>query len=298
MAAGPDILLLDGATGTELGHRGVDISLPLWSARAIIEAPHVLEGVHRDYLEAGADLITTCTFRTHARSLTKAGMGDRARELTTRAVEIALRARDAVNPRTRVVGSVAPLEDCYRPDLAPSAAACEAEHSVLIADLLAAGVDGVLIETQNCLREAGAAARVADELVSRTAADRFWMISFCTRSDGPPNILLSGETLTDILPSLHSAFAVGVNCVASSAVEAQVKLMRLLVPASIRIVAYANVGKATPQGEWLCTDAIDPEIYARYAARWIEGGCSIIGGCCGTRPDTIRGLAHHLGRRA
>src|SRR5438034_11831000 len=70
-----DLLLLDGATGTELGRRGADISLPLWSARAIIEAPDILADIHRDYLRAGADLITANTFRTHRRTLAKAGMG-------------------------------------------------------------------------------------------------------------------------------------------------------------------------------------------------------------------------------
>lgn len=290
-----DILLLDGATGTELGRRGVDISLPLWSARAIHDAPDVLEQVHRDYLEAGADIITANTFRTHRRSLAKANMGDRAGELTAKAVEIARQARDAVNPKAKVVGSVAPLEDCYRPDLAPSIAACQAEHRKLMMHLLDAGVDGVLIETQNNLREAGAAARAAIELVK---PPRFWMISFCTQSEppGPPNILLSGESLTDLLPELTGAFSIGVNCVAAPAVEAQIKLLRLLVPHEIRISAYANIGRATLAGEWICTDAVDPGIYAQYAAQWVAAGASVIGGCCGTRPESIRAVARALGR--
>ncbi len=69
MNQGSKILLLDGATGTELGRRGVDIRLPLWSARALLDAPEVLAGIHRDYLEAGAGAITANTFRTHHRSL-------------------------------------------------------------------------------------------------------------------------------------------------------------------------------------------------------------------------------------
>jgi S-methylmethionine-dependent homocysteine/selenocysteine methylase len=288
-----DILLLDGATGTELGRRGVDISLPLWSARALLDAPHVLEAVHRDYLEAGADILTTCTFRTHRRSLAKGGMGDRARELTHRAVGIAQRARDAVIPRAKVVGSVAPLEDCYRPELAPPVEVCEAEHREIIQHLLEAGVDGILIETQNTLRESAAAARQAMELVK---PPRFWMISFCTRSDGPPNMLLSGESLTDLLPALNGAFSIGVNCVAAPAIEQQIKLLRLLVPREIRIHAYANVGKASASGEWVPTDAIAPDVYAQYAARWIAAGASIVGGCCGTRPDMIRAIAATLDR--
>jgi homocysteine S-methyltransferase len=87
-------LLLDGATGTELDRKGVDCSVPLWSARAMDAAPEVLKKVHCDYLEAGAEVIITNTFRTHERSLAKAGIGHRAEELTKSATRIACEARD------------------------------------------------------------------------------------------------------------------------------------------------------------------------------------------------------------
>ena len=80
------ILLLDGATGTELERRGADLSLPLWSAGVLTHVPQLLVDVHRAYLDAGAGGITTNTFRTHARSLAKAGIAHQATELTERAV--------------------------------------------------------------------------------------------------------------------------------------------------------------------------------------------------------------------
>jgi len=122
------------------------------------------------------------------------------------------------------------------------------------------------------------------------------MISFCTRSEGPPNILLSGETLTDLLPSLGGAWSVGVNCVAASAIEAQIKLLRMLVPSSTRVSAYANAGRASAAGDWIATDAVDPEVYAQYAGRWIAAGASVVGGCCGTTPAMIGAVARALGR--
>lgn len=292
-AASTPILLLDGATGTELGRRGADISLPMWSARAIIDAPEVLLEVHRDYLRAGADLITANTFRTHRRSLTKANMAERCVDLTQRAVEIALQARDEINPQAKVFGSVAPLEDCYSPELAPDFHRCEAEHAEMITHLLDAGVDGLLLETMNCLREASAAARQAQKL----APDR-WMLSLCTRSDGPPGVLLSGEPAMDLIPHITRAMSFGVNCVAAPAIEAQVKLLRHLAPSNVRISAYANIGYQDAQGNWVCTDAVDPEAYASHAARWINAGATIIGGCCGTRPKTIETIAARLGRKA
>jgi homocysteine S-methyltransferase len=99
-------LLLDGATGTELQRRGVDTGLPLWSARALIEAPagRVLRAIHADYLNAGADIITTNTFRTHRRTLERAGIGARTRELTQLAVQLAQAAAQSVDRKTFVAG--------------------------------------------------------------------------------------------------------------------------------------------------------------------------------------------------
>ena len=71
----PARILLDGATGTELERRGVDTGLPLWSANALLTdaGSQVLEGIHLDYLAAGAEILTTNTFRTHYRALSPSG---------------------------------------------------------------------------------------------------------------------------------------------------------------------------------------------------------------------------------
>jgi len=290
MNEGSKILLLDGATGTELDRRGVDIGLPLWSARALLEAPDVLAEIHREYLEAGAGAITTNTFRTHRRSLDKAGIGRRGPEgYTRRAVELAREACHDVNPDALVLGSVAPLEDCYRPELAPDAAACRVEHAEIIGYLINAGVDFILIETMNNLAEAGAAADAA-----RRLAPGKWMISLCTRPQGPPGVLLSGEAAAPLLERLHDAQAVGVNCVPAPAVEAQVRFLRQALPDDVRILAYANIGHADEAGNWVITDAVDPARFADYARRWVDAGATVVGGCCGTTPDTIRAIAGRL----
>ena len=290
---GSKILLLDGATGTELERRGVDISLPLWSARALLDAPQVLQDIHRDYLAAGAGVITANTFRTHRRSLAKAGLGDQAGTLTREAVQIARAARDEHKPDALVLGSVAPLEDCYRPDLSPDEPACRREHAEMIDHLLEAGVDLLLIETMNNVREARAA---VDEAQRRAPGK--WIVSFCLRSDAEPGILLSGESMTDLVDSLIDAYAVGVNCAAAHVTEAHVAALRALLPDHVRIAAYANIGYADETGNWISTDAINPQRYAEYAMRWIDAGATLIGGCCGTTPGTIRAISAKIRRVA
>lgn len=288
---GRDAMLLDGATGTELGRRGVDLSPPLWSAHALLNVPELLEQVHREYLEAGADAITTCTFRTHPRTLAKLGMEDRAEELTGRAVEIARRVRDEVNRDAKVLGSVAPLEDCYTPEHAPREDICRYEHERMIKSLIDAGVDMVLIETMGTLREAEAAADAA-----REQATGRWMINFLTQGEGRPGELISGESLVDLLPTLHDAWAVGVNCLPAPAAAGDVKLLRHLLPDNVRISCYANTGKQHSDAGWTATDAEDPERYAAYAEQWVEAGANVVGGCCGTTPATIAAMARMLGR--
>ena len=283
---GSKILLLDGATGTELDRRGVDISLPLWSARAISEAPQVLEDIHSEYLAAGANAITANTFRTHRRSLAKAGLGDQAGALSRQAVEIAKRARDEHNPDALVLGSIAPLEDCYKPDLSPDESVCRREHAEMIEHLLDGGVDLLLIETMNNVAEARAAITEAQH-----RAPGKWIASFCLCHEGEPGILLSGESVSQLSDELSEAYAVGVNCTAAHVTASHVAALRELLPEKVRIAAYANIGYADESGNWIRTDAVEPQHYAQYAKQWIDAGATVVGGCCGTTPQTIRAIA-------
>lgn len=282
-----EIQFIDGATGSELERRGVDLSLPLWSTRALIDAPEILAEVHRDYLTAGSQAITAATFRTHRRTLEKVGMGGCTEELTRLALQIARDARDEVCPDALVLGSVAPLEDCYRPDLVPDTDICRREHAELIENLMNAGADLILIETMNHLGEARAAMQAAQQI-----APGRWLISFCLVEDHP-GVLLSGESLTSLEEPLSEASAVGVNCVAAGAMQGQVRWLRDLLP-STPLLAYGNIGHADSQGNWLSTDAVCPGDYLTHARCWVEAGANIIGGCCGTTPDHIRLLTTEL----
>ena len=199
------LLLLDGATGTELNRRGVDTGLPLWSANALTmdAGLNVLRQVHLDYLNAGADIITTNTFRTNRRVL--AGKGFSAHELTLRAIATARGAVAEFGKPALVAGSLSSLEDCYRPDLVPPADECLDEHSERIQHLVECGVDLLLIETMNSIREAVIAAKIA------TATGLSTWVTFVCNEKGR---ILSGESLTHAAEILMpiGVKALGVNC--------------------------------------------------------------------------------------
>jgi len=298
--AQPRPILLDGATGTELSRRAVDIGLPLWSANALLAAPNVLSQIHADYLRAGAEVITANTFRTHRRSLSRGGLGTQAEELTRRAVELARAAIVAytgsrgqgMSRECYVAGSLAPLEDCYQPDQVPPQAECEQEHAEMARHLAEAGVDLMLVETMNTIREAVAATRAA------VATGRPVITSFVCRDDGR---LFSGEA---VRPAVEAVVPLGVagvciNCTPSTIINKPFIELRAAVRSfsdhSILVGLYANIGKTDEISGWTATADVSPLEYARLAAKWLELGAHLIGGCCGTTPAHIAALRMVIG---
>ena len=91
------VFIIDGGNGSELVNRGIKLEMPLWSCSAVINYPRLVEKVHIDYLNAGSCGIVANTFRTNPRTLDKVSLNFSSRELTNKAVNIALEARDKIN---------------------------------------------------------------------------------------------------------------------------------------------------------------------------------------------------------
>jgi S-methylmethionine-dependent homocysteine/selenocysteine methylase len=284
--AGPNPLVLDGATGTELERRGAPASLPLWSAHALLHAPELVASIHADYAAAGADLLTANTFRSQRRNLERAGCGERGGELTRLAVDLARSAARQVarGRNVFVLGSAPPLEDCYRPDLVPGAAALQREHAEHAEHLAAAGVDAILVETMNCVREAAAALRAA------RATGLPALVSFACW-DGPR--LLSGEPLGDALAAAlpEEPAAVLLNCLPPSNVAACLPVLR---DCGRPFGVYPNLGAPLDEAGLARSEACEPDAFGDLAAEWRATGASILGGCCGTTPAHIHALAQKL----
>jgi methionine synthase I (cobalamin-dependent) len=280
----PHKLILDGATGTELNRRGVDTGLPLWSANALLNDhdAEILQQVHEDYLRAGADIITTNTFRTHRRALTPSDNADRALELTRRAVDIARAAINQVKsdePKF-IAGSISTLEDCYRPDLVPPDEQLRAEHSERIRHLIECGVDFILIETINTIREAAIMAELA------VATGVPVVTSFACNREGK---ILSGETLTDAARQLLplGISVIGVNCGPAPDLAKPLAELKQACGADFPLIAYGNIGYADDEVGWVNTDSENPNAYCEHASHW---PVKIVGGCCGTTPAHISAL--------
>lgn len=269
-------IVLDGATGTELGLRGVDIAQPLWSAGAIKQSAATLQAVHADYVAAGARAITANTFRCHARNLADAGAAQTAAQFVTTAVALA---RQASPPTTFVFGAQAPLADCYAPELTPNQSVLDTEHAQMSATLAAAKVDAILVETMPTIREAISATSAA------LATGLPVLTSVVCGNDGH---LLSGELLAAAVRAIDALqpAAILVNCVPAPRIAALLPV--LAEHTDLPFGAYGNTGCYLPEEDrWIDTDATNPQTYAAYAQQWVAQGATIVGGCCYTRPAHI-----------
>ena len=278
-------LVLDGATGTELERRGVPTrAAAVVRAGAARARRRSCSAIHADYAAAGAEVITANTFRTQRRTLARGGLGDRAAELTRRAVELARRgARERRRDAVFVLGSAPTLEDCYRPDLVPDARALAREHGEHARNLAAAGVDAILVETMNSVREAIAATRAARatglaalvelRLLGRRAA----ALRRAARRRGARPRATPG------------ADAVLVNCLPPSNVLA---CLAALARSGLPFGVYANLGEPNDETGFTRSEDCAPEAVRRArGALGRSAGARIVGGCCGTTPAHLRAVA-------
>ncbi|MCD0463258.1 homocysteine S-methyltransferase family protein [Roseiconus lacunae] len=285
----PSITILDGPMGTELDRRGIDLPPPLWSASAIASAPQAIESIHRDYASAGASVHTAATFRTQSRS-----SGADWQRLTRQAIAIT---RRSVPSHHRVAGSLAPLEDCYRPDLSPAnvshaRSSCLSEHRAMADCLAEFGCDLILCETFSHGGEA---------IIAVKAAVGTSVPTWLALTAGYDGSLMTPGEMSEIAKRVEQfgVDAILVNCTPATQT---LRFVAALANAnlSVPIGAYANAGHRDEGIGWEESDNANQEDsesvkqYVQLARQWCDAGATILGGCCGTGPAHIRGVSRML----
>lgn len=260
------ITILDGPLGTELDSRGVDTDDVCWSARAVDSAPEVIASIHRDYANAGATVHTANTFRTKRRSV-----GQDWARIATAAVHLA---KQNVPRHHRIAASIAPLEDCYAPDMSPGAASRN-EHRELAEILVQAGSDILLCETF---------AHVGEAIIAVEESVRTGIETWIAFTAGPQANLIDPDAMAEgaCRAAGAGASAVLVNCTPA---EDTLRFVRAIADAKINVPvgAYANSGTTG----WQSSDSQFTDAYVSEALRWVDAGATLIGGCCGVTPAHI-----------
>lgn len=281
--------LLDGAMGTELQRRGVKLPLPLWSAEANLTHPEIVLSIHQEYVNAGADVITTNTFRTTAWTYRKVGYAprrsrERARESLLAAVDLAHKAARNSLP---VAGSLTALEDCYLPERFPGRTAAEDVYGQTVEWFETAGVDLLLFETMGHPEEID----IALEMSQGNKMMRWLSLILKDESH-----LLEGS---DLGPILEQAKATGVaclllNCNTVQTTEKAVPLLVDLWKSSWGV--YPNLGLDQPEPDGTIHRVISKRRFLTFSSAMVEKGASVLGACCGSTPDHIKLLREKFPR--
>lgn len=297
-------VLLDGPMGSELVRRGIR-----WRKHGMLTDAPAVQKLHEEYLAAGAEVIRTNTFQLsprlylnvfrnqdHMRQIGAPGLETMAPRLFRTAVYLArvARTKSGKDGKALVAGVLSPAQHCFRPDMAPAQDEAQRHHESLARVLAEEGVDLILLESMNTLREARGALQAA-----RATGLPVW-VSFVL---GPEGDLLSGESLAEAAKEMErgGADAVLANCAPPEDMTAAVAKLRKA--ASIPVGAFALIGKFSPPSwkfdfhpQFVQTDEWPPERYLVEAKRWREAGATIVGGCCGTSPQHTAAMRGWLDR--
>lgn len=284
-------LVLDGALATELERAGMDLADPLWSARALMEAPEAILRVHRSYLEAGADIITSAGYQAAIPGFMAKGCSRKEAERLLRlAVRFVKRARDEYEAETGRRALAAASAGPYGAYLADGSeysghydlsrrelADFHRERALILAD---EAPDLLAFETVPSLAEAEAIA----DAVSALPAGSAWL-SFSCRDGETTCAGDRAEDCAAFLAGIPQIAAIGANCTAPAHIAALIGRFRA---AGKPVIVYPNSGENWNKetGAWEGA----PSDFGALAPVWNRAGARIIGGCCRTSPETVRAL--------
>ena len=276
-----ETFVADGATGTNLQKMGLQGKFV--PEDLVLDQPDILLTLEASFVEAGSDIILTCTFGGTRLRMNESKYADRCVEVNTRAAELARRAA-STRQGVLVAGSIGPtgaLMKPYGPLLPEEAKAAFAEQAKALAE---GGVDLLVIETFFALDEATAAFEGA-----RSASDLPIVVSF-SFDRGVRTMM--GVKPADVIKKFKEmgASAVGANC--GTTLENMERIVQEYAAAEPVFPVWAKPTAGLPRMEGTtAVYDVTPEQMGESALRNIANGARIVGGCCGSSPEHVAGIA-------
>jgi 5-methyltetrahydrofolate--homocysteine methyltransferase len=279
-----EIVLFDGAIGTMLQARGLPAGDP--AEKWVIERPEEVVRLHRDYVEAGAQVLTTNSFGGTRFKLSNWLDPSRTRELNRRAAELA---REAARDEAYVAGSVGPTGAFLEPLGTVSREEMKEAFAEQVSGLVEGGADLIIIETQMDIQEAALAVEAARSVCHLP------IIANMTYNPGRAGYrTLMGNTVAECVQALEEAGAdiVGSNC--GTGIDDMIQVVReMKLVASRPILAEPNAGlPELVNGRTVYRETA--EQMAGKLPALIEAGARVVGGCCGTTPEHTRRFRQKL----
>jgi len=268
------IMILDGATGTELQKLGMpnNVCPQQW----VLEHPESIIKIQRNYIQAGSNAVYTCTFGGNRLKLDEYGLGNQVIEINRK---LALLSREAVGHEHFVVGDLAPTGQFAAPLGTLSFEELVDIYKEQVKGLLSGGVDFFVIETMMDIQEARAAL-----LAVKESCDLPVCVSMTFNEDGRT---LTGTDPVTALITLQSLGADAVGCNCSTGPEAMLEVLYSMSKyASVPLLAKPNAGLPKLIDNKTIYN-MDAETFGKYIPSFIDLGVCLIGGCCGTSPEYI-----------
>lgn len=274
--------VMDGAMGTELYASGVFVNVSYDGLN--LETPDIVENVHRNYVNAGAEVIETNTFGANPVKLSSYGLADRTEEINCAAVHLA---RRSAQSRALVVGAIGPLGIRIEPLGPTSREEAQEFYHRQVDGLVEGGVDGFVLETFSDLNEM--------EQAFKAVRSRSPLPVICQVTVGDDACTSYGTSPEDVATEVAGwgADVIGLNCSVGPAVMLDA-VERMAEVTDLPLSAQPNAGLPRAVGDRKIYLA-SPEYMAQYARRMIEAGARFVGGCCGTSPEHIRSIRALVG---
>ena len=277
------MLIINGAMGTELMDQGIMLPLPLWSAQANTGQPQIVQNIHQKYVDAGADIITTNTFRTTTWSYRRAEYSPKraqrkAKESLMKAIDLGR----SVNPKI-LAGSITSINDCYEPDKFPGKSIAEDSYGETLEWFTEAGVEHIFLETMGHLEEI----KIAID-ASKNISELYLSLIIKDKEH-----LLSGDLIEDVFPIVNDKIScLMLNC---NTIDITNRVLDSFINNwNSKWGVYPNLGLTKPEPDGKMIQKVDDDEFERTMISYIKKSPTIIGACCGSSPKHIRKIKNLL----
>ena len=285
-------VILDGGMGAELEKNGAHMDKNMWCGKCSVDHPGLVRKVHEDYINAGADVITTNTYSTTPISMRQYGYEDSIEKFNQKSVKIAREAIEITNKETALAGSVSTFGNFYKLGIKAMIPGFHEQLKILSE----AGVDLIILEAMS------SQADIVEAMLNCSTKVNIpvWLSVSCVMDD-QKNIMLGYNDTIDSDTHVYENFETSINnfkklhngpiLVAHSDINITGKAIKTAKKNYDGIVgAYPNKGYYE-KPHWRFVDDMTPTGYLNEVKSWIKNGAQIIGGCCGIGVDEIKAIS-------
>ncbi len=315
------IRFLDGGMGRELQRIGAPFRQPEWSAFSLMKAPELVRQVHENFLEAGAEILTTNSYAVVPFHLGRERFEREGRELATLSGQLAAAARDRflkekkerdgerLEDKISIAGGLPPLFGSYATER------FEEENAARYADTLIEALEPFcdlwLVETLSTWQETECYLQRLQKRASQKPIYLSFAVSPKEEAQGEEILLCGNERLSAVLQrvaqwreeSQESERLAGIllNCSPPQRISQGIKILADSPLRDLPYGGYANAFNPKPEnkkansGVTTMNEELTPQRYANFAQEWVSDGSSLLGGCCGIGPEHIRKLRESFG---